>query len=135
MGGSITLFCIAPYQVTVLTAVRGSILYNLHSMLQHVPVSFFSPLLVSFVVMLIIKCNLLQTNVLYHEGYDSSNDHQYSHGPCNTQYVRIFIVLHVCACLFISGKGMDVGGRCGGNRTVWLFSWGIITESWVLKVM
>lgn len=85
-------------------------------MLRHVP--FFSPLLLSFVVTLIIKCNLLQTNVLYHEGYDSSNDHQYSHGPCNTQYVRIFIVLHVCACLFISGKGMDVGGGCGGNSTV-----------------
>lgn len=52
--GSIALFCIAPYQVTVLLiAARGSILYNLHSMLRHVPLSSRS----GFVV-LIIKCNL-----------------------------------------------------------------------------
>lgn len=106
-------------------------------MLRHVPGFFFS-LLFSFVVTLIIKCNLLQTNVLYHEGYDSSNDHQYSHGPCNTQYVRIFIVLHVIvcvhACSFLGRAWMWVGGY-RGNSTVWFFSWGIITESWVLKVM
>ena len=36
-GGLNTLLCTAPYQVTVLRAMEGSILYNLHSMPQHIP--------------------------------------------------------------------------------------------------
>lgn len=74
--------------------------------------------------MVMIKCNLQQANVLDHDGYDSSNDHQYSLGPCSPLYVRIFIVLHVIACVCVrvssflrKGGGAEGGwvGRGGGR--------------------